>query len=222
MTIRVNSHALLPDGGELTDLFGPLERQASREARGLLGASFIQWVAARRSELTDWVDDLESESPYIEAWNRLCAELEHDSGVRGRIARVAMVCTSGWIALLTWLLQTKVLTRAQADGIWDWVIVGLIEQIREQDPSSVDGPRHMLDLLRSALLTGTCHLSNQIGRCAGGDSISDHQGRRCPLRVVATDIGRPEASRKQGSTGTKSSGRPAGIGSGSSPTTRYG
>ena len=163
LTIRVNSHALLPDGGELTDLFGPLERQASREARGLLGASFIQWVAARRSELTDWVDDLESESPYIEAWNRLCGELEHDSGVRGRIARVAMVCTSGWIALLTWLLQTNVLTREQADGIWDWVIVGLIEQIREQDPSSVDGPRHMLDLLRSALLTGTCHLSNQIG-----------------------------------------------------------
>ena len=163
MTIRVNSHALLPDGGELTDLFGPLERQASREARGVLGASFIQWVAGRRSELTDWVDDLESESPYIEAWNRLCAELEHDSGVRGRIARVAMVCTSGWIALLTLAAAGR-----RSDPRTSRRNLGLGHRRPDRadprtDPPAWTVPRHMLDLLRSALLTGTCHLSNQMG-----------------------------------------------------------
>jgi len=163
LTIRVGSSSLLPEGGELFDLFGPLEGKVSREARGLLGSSFIQWVAAHRERLVDWIDELEQESPYIQQWNRICSGLEHEPGVRGRLARTAMVCTSGWLALLTWLLETNVLTEPEATQIWDWALIGLIDQVREQDPSSVDGPRHMLDLLRSALLSGNCHLSNQQG-----------------------------------------------------------
>ena len=52
----------------------------------------------------------------IEAWNGLCAELEHDSGVRGRIVKVVVVCTNGWIALVTWLLQTAVLPANELHG----------------------------------------------------------------------------------------------------------
>ena len=55
------------------------------------------------------------------------------------------------------------LTEDEADFFWEWAIGGIVAQIHEQDPSSTDGPLHMLDLLRSALLSGVCHLSDQRG-----------------------------------------------------------
>lgn len=163
LTIRVESASLSNGEEELPDLMGRLERRVSRDARGTLGASFIQWVAGKRESLTRWIHDLEEESPYIDGWNRICARLEHDAGVRGRLVRTSMVCTSGWVALLTWLRSVGVLADDEAKLIWDWAMAGLMEQLREQDPSSVDGPRHMLDLVRSALLSGSCHLSSQQG-----------------------------------------------------------
>lgn len=166
LTIRVGSDSLVSDG-DLNTLMSSLERESARSARGLLGASFIQWVAGLRESLTEWLDQLEEESPYIEDWNRVCRRLDHEPGVRGRLARTAMVCTTGWAALLTWLLEIGVMTQDQANTIWAIAMDGLIEQVCQQDPSAVDGPRHLLDLLRSALLSGACHLSDQYGSVPG-------------------------------------------------------
>lgn len=168
LTVRVESSMLsltAEDGKveEVSDVMGRLERKASRYARGLLGSSFIQWVAGQRQTLTSWIEGLEEESPYIDAWNAICSRMEHESGVRGRLVRTSMVCTSGWIALLTWLRSAEAITDEEAELIWNWAMDGLHQQLQQQDPSSVDGPRHMLDLLRAALLSGSCHLSSQQG-----------------------------------------------------------
>lgn len=163
LTIRVGADALVGPTGDIFALMSGLERRDNRWARGTLGASFIQWVAGRREQLLGWLDEIEEESPYIDYWVQVAATLDHESGVRGRLVRTAMSCTSGWVMLLTWLLDAKVLTRDDADTIWALAIEGLTEQLCMQDPSSVDGPRHLLDLLRSSLLAGNCHLSSQAG-----------------------------------------------------------
>ena len=160
LTIRVGTRTITDDP---ETLFGALEKRACRQARGLIGASFIQWLAGRRTELTEWIDLLEEEGPYVEAWSKVCASLDQEPGIRGRLSRVAIVCTTGWVALLSWLRQSGTLTEDEADFFWEWAIGGIVAQIHEQDPSSTDGPLHMLDLLRSALLSGVCHLSDQRG-----------------------------------------------------------
>lgn len=166
LTIRFDSETLLScarEGEDMVRMMTRLESRAARNARGVLGSSFIQWIAGRRQELTRWVQDLEEESEYLQYWAQVAAATRHEDGVRGRFIRTAMVCTSGWIALLTWLRSVGVLSDEQATGIWTWAIDGLTQLLQEQDASTIDGPRHMLDLLRSSLLSGGCHLSSQTG-----------------------------------------------------------
>lgn len=166
LTIRFDSETLLSharDGEDMGDLMTRLESRTARYARGTLGSSFIQWVAGRRAELTSWLQDLEEESTYLQYWAKVAASCAHDEGVKGRFIRTAMVCTSGWITLLTWLRSVGALSDEDAETIWIWAIDGLTQLLGEQDASTIDGPRHMMDLLRSALLSGGCHLSSQSG-----------------------------------------------------------
>lgn len=164
LTIPVTHGDLAPTKMALKPLFEALESKQSRAARALIGSSFLQWVAHRRTELTTWLEELETESYLTTAWDRQILALNLDGEAGGRMVELAMQCTAGWAALLTYLRETGALTPARADQLWSWAMTGLADQIVNQDQGQTDGPGQLLDLLRDALSAGVCHLSNKGGR----------------------------------------------------------
>lgn len=160
ITIRVEGSSLAADPGEL---FTAIDGRVSRYARGTIGASYLQWVAGRHRQFIDAMLTEEAEGSAVRAWRQWAKVLDQEPGVRSRLARTASMCSTGWSALLSFLLDQDAITEQRATAIWQWAMAGIAQQLTQQDAAAVDGPKQLLDVISTALTTGQCHLSNRRG-----------------------------------------------------------
>lgn len=160
ITIRVEGSSLAADPGEL---FTTIDGKVSRYARGTIGASYLQWVAGRHRDFLDAMLTDEAEGSAVRAWRQWAKSLDQEPGVRSRLARTASMCSTGWSALLSFLLDQGAITEQRAVAIWEWAMAGIAQQLTQQDAAAVDGPKQLLDVISTALTTGQCYLSNRRG-----------------------------------------------------------
>jgi hypothetical protein len=107
------------------ELITDLESPARVEARGLLGASFLMWVAQRRDELMRWREELREQ--FLVAWRKSLAALPYGSDVLARVAEAARDYSVGELFLLTFLLDRGAITEGEADEMWKWSVKGIHE-----------------------------------------------------------------------------------------------
>lgn len=170
ITIRVDGTSLASNPHEL---FVSLDDEVSRHARGTIGASYLQWVAGRHREFLDSMLNDDVERSTSRSWRLWARGLDQEPGVRGRLARTASMCSTGWRALLTFLLDQDAITKQRADEIWQWAMAGIAQQLTQQDAIAVDGPKQLLDVISTALTTGQCYLSNRRGTEPDDNDIWD-------------------------------------------------
>ena len=157
------------DPGDITNpsaVFSSLERRESREARGLLGASYIQFLTTRRSE---FVAALEQSSNTADGgsrrtyWMQRIGELPHDDGIKGRLTDAACAAHLGVSFMLSMMVDRGALTRDEADEFNRWAREGIFESLTLQESENSDPAEQLLGYLREAIGSGAAHLTTQDG-----------------------------------------------------------
>lgn len=158
------------DPGAIADgskTFAELEKSSARRARGLLGASLIQWIAQNREELTREkeavTDDPNAEGGMFRHWQKRTAELPHDEGLKGRLVEAAMAADHGIKLMLRMMVANGAMTRSAADAFYQWAEGGIFEAISLQDAASGDPAEQMLGYLRDALTSSAGHITTESG-----------------------------------------------------------
>lgn len=145
------------------DTFVELERKSARNARGLLGASFIRWIAENRAALLaeheEAQQDFTSEHSTFLHWRKRLSHLAVDEGLRGRLIESAMFSSHGVHLMLRMMVDQGALTRDEANAYHRWAEEGIYEAVTLQDTSSGDAAEQLLGFLREALTSGGCHLT---------------------------------------------------------------
>jgi hypothetical protein len=158
------------DPGAIADgskTFAELEKSSSRQARGLLGASLIQWIAQHREALLREkeaaTDDPNAEDGMFRHWQNRVADLPHDEGLKGRLVEAAMAADHGIKLMLRMMVTNQAMTRAEADEFYQWAEGGIFEAISIQDAASGDPAEQMLGYLRDGLTSGNGHITTENG-----------------------------------------------------------
>lgn len=150
---------------DLTDdpvtMWQKLENENHRVGRAIMGATYVQWLARDLAGYRDWADRYHRSITTV--WSKLCETMSHEPSVRGRLARSATLITTGWALLMRFLRDMNAVTPERADEIWDWAMGGLRDQLYAQDPTMTDGAVQIVELLRSALASGTAHITDRAG-----------------------------------------------------------
>jgi hypothetical protein len=149
-------------------LFGRLESRSYRHARSLLGASLIQWVAERREQLLEEIEqaiegDIQSPLCTDAYWEHRLSDLPHDSGVRARLENIAVDLDRGIYIMLKMLREHGAITKDEALDFYTWARDGIYEAASLQDSSTSDAGQQLLAFIREALVSGSTHLSTQSG-----------------------------------------------------------
>lgn len=159
------------DPGAIADgskTFAELEKSSARRARGLLGASLIQWIAQHREALIlekeAATDDPNAVGGMFHHWQERTAVLPHDEGLRGRLVEAAMSADHGIKLMLRMMVTNGAMTRAEADEFYQWAETGIFEAISMQDAASGDPAEQMLGYLRDGLTSGAGHITDENGR----------------------------------------------------------
>lgn len=158
------------DPGAIADgskTFAELEKSSSRRARGLLGASLIQWIAQHREALImekeALTDDPNAEGGMFRHWQQRTADLPHDEGLKGRLVEAAMAADHGIKLMLRMMVTNGAMTRVEADEFYQWAEAGIFEAISMQDAASGDPAEQMLGYLRDGLTSGAGHITTENG-----------------------------------------------------------
>lgn len=146
--------------------FAAHERIANREARGLLGASLISWLAehyddvqAREEHLLEHPDE-DERTLY---WTRQIDDLPLDTGVGGRMAEGAIAADHGISLMLSMLAHRGAITDAEATSFYAWARAGILEAISLQSTESSDPAHQLVRYLREALRSGSAYISTADG-----------------------------------------------------------
>lgn len=147
-------------------LFAHLESRSHRGARGLLGATLIQWVAQRRDELLAELEEGEGggePSKYnSEAfWEKQLATLPHDAGLLGRLINAAVSLDRGVSLMLRMLRDHDAITDEEAREFYAWAREGIYTAICLQDSSAGDPAESLLGYLREAIASRKVHISEE-------------------------------------------------------------
>lgn len=147
--------------------FASLERRAARDARGLLGASLIRYIAEHREQLRAEqqaaVDNSDDPNGRFFYWQRRVAQLPHDEGLRGRLVEIAMAADHGITLMLRMLVSHDAMSRTAANIFYAWAVDGIFEAVALQDSTSGDPAEQLLGYLREALASGSGHLTLDDG-----------------------------------------------------------
>lgn len=154
-------------------LFARLESRSHRAARGLLGATLIQWVAQRRDEL---LAELESDDDGGEPskfnseafWESQLAKLPHDAGLLGRLINAAVSLDRGVSLMLRMLRDLDAITAEEAREFYTWAREGIYKAICLQDSSAGDPAESLLSYLREAIASRKVHISEEGSVYPGG------------------------------------------------------
>lgn len=151
-----------------SETFAELERSASRNARALLGATLIQWIAQHRDALQDEMLDEDETHPNSLAalnwrWRDRLKTLPHDPGLRDRLTEAAVAADHGIILMLRMLTSAGVLDRDEATEFHTWAEAGIREAVGLQDATSGDPAEQLLGYIREALSSGAAHLTTDSG-----------------------------------------------------------
>lgn len=171
------------DPGSITggaDLMAALERTDRREARGLLGASLIQWIAQHRDQLVaeNATDEAAGSLRALSAhWRKRVTGLPHDRGVLDRLAGAAASADHGIKLMLRMMVNSGAMSPARADAFNQWATDGIYEAIAMQDAESGDPAEQMLEYLREAVSSGMGHFTTPQG-----DHPEDAESRGWSLR----------------------------------------
>lgn len=181
-------------GSRPRDLFQALEAFECRDARARIGASFVQWAAGDYAALAKWVEDLEGADAagYGAYWSEVTDRLgQFGPGIRDRYANIATALTTGWAALIRFGRSRGVMSARQADWCWQWAMRGLREVLTAQDPDAADGPRQLLDGLRSAMASERGHLGTRSGAPPSA-AAEDLKALGWRSRMIGGDPASPE------------------------------
>ena len=158
------------DPGAIADgsnTFADLERSFRRNARGLLGASLIRWIAEHRealqAERAADADNPTREGSMFVHWSKRVAALPHDEGLKGRLIEAAMAADHGIKLMLRMMVSTGAMTSAMANSFYQWAEGGIYEAVALQDSAAGDPAEQLLGYLREALASGAGHLTNDDG-----------------------------------------------------------
>lgn len=149
-------------------LFAELESRKQRHARGLLGATLIQWVSRRRAELLAELeesdDDAETSKFNSEAfWEKQLASLPHDAGLLGRLINAAVSLDRGISLMLRMLRDYEAITDVEAREFYAWAREGIHQAICLQDSSAGDPAESLLSYLREAIASRKVYISEDDG-----------------------------------------------------------
>jgi hypothetical protein len=128
-------------GAVSADLISAIEAYDAVEARGLIGASYIQWLAEHRGTLLDHDDALRQ--TYLAGWTSELAR--PGSGVSSRLAEAAADYSMGVLLLLNFLLHRGVISDEHAEEIWRWSLGGIHEAVEASRPLNSEHPLSRLD-----------------------------------------------------------------------------
>lgn len=163
LTIAVNSGDIHDPGRT----FRNLERPQLRNARGLIGATFVAWLAANRAQLmaeeAEIMNDPEHPQNVSEYWTNRLADLPHTDGAKGRMVEGATEATKGYRMMLAMLLEYQVISVEEAKITYDWAMKGIYSAFKAQDATTGDAGEQLMYHLREALSTQSGHLTDENG-----------------------------------------------------------
>ncbi len=166
MTIPIDPN-MIPDKGAT---LSRLERKPYRDARALLGASLIRWIAEHRDALLDEIrEDTEDGNKAAAYWRKRFEVLPHQAEIIDRLTSDAAARHHGVRLMLRMLVSQKALSTEEADQFNRWMENGLIEAYAAQETTASDPGEQLIKYLREALFSGDVHL---IG--AGGSVPEGH------------------------------------------------
>lgn len=157
--------------GEIPDstaTFMDLEEKGRRDARALLGAALLQWLATNREKVRSEYFDPQSTSKLslralTAAWTRRLVGVPHNDGAKGRMITAAVVSVHGISLMLRMLMDHSAITRDEANDFYAWAEAGIDEGIRLQDPGSGDPALLTMELIREALASQSAHITSTDG-----------------------------------------------------------
>lgn len=146
--------------------FAHLEQPHLRGARGLLGASLIQWMAQNYEQLAaerPSEDFTEHKEPTLidranEYWLRRVTNLPHPEGVKGRMVEAAVAADHGASLMMRMMVDREALTRSEANEFLRWARDGIYEALSLQEVQS-DAGAQLVRYLREALISNAAHLT---------------------------------------------------------------
>lgn len=148
--------------GQITSkMIAALETREAAEARGLIGASYIQWVAERREAILSWRDNLRE--TYLAAWLESLQHLPYGGDIVSRIAEAARDYTVGELLFLTFLTDRQALSDAEAEEIWLWSLAGIRQAAIEIDAETSDTAVNLIGTIKELLATTRAHLTARKG-----------------------------------------------------------
>lgn len=159
--------SVVPD---TVETFSYLEQPHLRGARGLLGASMIQWIAQNydllSSERPDDEFDEHTEPTLIDRandyWLRRVDSLPHAEGVKGRMVEIAVAADHGASLMVRMMVARKALARTEANEFLRWLRDGIYEALSLQESQS-DAAAQLMRYLREALISNAAHFSRPDG-----------------------------------------------------------
>ncbi|MBN6778889.1 hypothetical protein JRG19_10140 [Pseudoclavibacter alba] len=158
------------DGATYTEapekVFRDLEQRDCREARGLLGASFIHWLSLNLQNARDYEDYLlehSDEDSELAYWREQIRELGFDPGVGGRMMEGAQAMSNGIFLMTSMLTSLGALTETEAAEFRSWAREGIREAISLQITDSADPGHLFMQYLREALRSGSCYIAAPDG-----------------------------------------------------------
>ncbi|MAL24928.1 MAG: hypothetical protein CL820_03385 [Croceicoccus sp.] len=156
--------ATLKNGGVI---FGRLESKRARHARALIGASLVQWTAARRQQLVDDFTEAEEDSEHrlcTQAyWREAIPRQNGHAGLHDRLVQSAVVLDRGIMIMLMMLRDLDVISDDEARDFYGWARAGIAEAISLQDSSASDPAEQLMEYLREAIANGNAHLAGMDG-----------------------------------------------------------
>lgn len=138
-----------------------LEMGARVDARGIIGASYLQWVAERRDDLLAWREQLRE--IYLTAWRSSLGHLPYPSDVLSRVSEACRDYTVGEIMFLTFLRDRDALSEEEVAEQWHWSINGILEAATAMDAETSDVGTNLVWTIKDLLATGRAHLTDRHG-----------------------------------------------------------
>jgi len=155
MTIPIDPN-MIPDKGAT---LSRLERKPLRDARAILGASLIRWIAEHRDALLEEIrQDTENGNRAAAYWRKRFEVLPHQAEIIDRLTSDAAARHHGIKLMLRMLVSQKAITAEEASQFNRWMENGLVEAYAAQETTASDPGEQLLMYLREALFSGDAHL----------------------------------------------------------------
>lgn len=161
MTIPIDPN-MIPDKGKTLTA---LEVKPRREARALLGASLIRWIAQHRDALLqELVDATERGQSGASYWRGKFNGLPQQPEILDRLSSDAASRAHGIQLMLRMLVTQGALSSAEADAFNVAMEAGMVEAYRIQETSASDPAEQLLGYLRQAVFSGEGHFTEANGQ----------------------------------------------------------